>query len=359
MKYKLLVNSKEFLTFLLKDMISSKDRIFMQMMTCEGDKSTLELRKAFINSKAKEKKLLVDSFTKYMLSDKFLLSPFSLLNKDIQKEKKETKLMFQEFEKNLIKVKWTNPIGFLLRKFPARNHKKIYVCDNISYIGGINFSEHNLAWHDMMIRIEDKDVADFLSSDIKDTWDKGSIYKENKIKDINLILTDGKNNEQAFNQIISLIKKAKKSIVCLSPYISFPVIDYLKEMSNKGVKVQIITPLKNNRETVKKYLIGESIHSQMELLWYKKNMMHLKAMLIDDKVLICGSSNFDYISYKTEEELLAFIKNEELIKDFKVRVVERDLKECIKIKENLSYKKALKYKQKIKLLADFAIFISK
>jgi cardiolipin synthase len=54
-------------------------------------------------------------------------------------------------------------------------------------------------------------------------------------------------------------------------------------------------------------------------------MTHLKAMLIDNKYLIAGSSNFDYLSYRLYQELVAVITDANLIEDFRARVLLPDL----------------------------------
>ena len=54
-------------------------------------------------------------------------------------------------------------------------------------------------------------------------------------------------------------------------------------------------------------------------------MSHLKAMLIDNQVLIAGSSNFDYLSYRIHQELIAVITNAAVVSDFRRRVMLPDL----------------------------------
>ena len=54
-------------------------------------------------------------------------------------------------------------------------------------------------------------------------------------------------------------------------------------------------------------------------------MSHLKAMLIDDEYLIAGSSNFDYLSYRLYQEIIAIFTDRDLIDDFRERVMLPDL----------------------------------
>ena len=51
----------------------------------------------------------------------------------------------------------------------------------------------------------------------------------------------------------------------------------------------------------------------------------MKAMLIDDEYLIAGSSNFDYLSYRVYQEVVAIITDTRLIADFRERVMLPDL----------------------------------
>ena len=54
-------------------------------------------------------------------------------------------------------------------------------------------------------------------------------------------------------------------------------------------------------------------------------MSHLKALLIDGKKLIAGSSNFDFISYYFEEEVVMITENKEIVQDFIDKISNPDL----------------------------------
>ena len=53
-------------------------------------------------------------------------------------------------------------------------------------------------------------------------------------------------------------------------------------------------------------------------------MSHMKAMLIDDDILITGSSNFDLLSYRILKELVIVIYDQTIINDFKNRILDLD-----------------------------------
>lgn len=116
----------------------------------------------------------------------------------------------QDLEQGNVQTKFTNPLGPLLVNILARNHKKLMVIDDkITYIGGINFSEHNFDWHDMMIRFEDKAIANFFKTDFLDTWsgkDRTGVYN---FELADFCIFDGKNNQLVWERVFELINKAE------------------------------------------------------------------------------------------------------------------------------------------------------
>ncbi len=65
----------------------------------------------------------------------------------------------------------------------------------------------------------------------------------------------------------------------------------------------------------------------IELREYSAGMTHLKAMLIDDAKLVLGSSNFDFLSFRVQKELIAIIKDPPTISAFKRLVMKKDIKQ--------------------------------
>jgi len=99
----------------------------------------------------------------------------------------------------------------------------------------------------------------------------------------------------------------------------------LREASRRGVDVKVVTPEANNWSYFSNYARLESARSNIDLRLYQRGMTHLKAMLIDDQYLIAGSSNFDYLSYRLYQEIVAIITDAETIADFRERVLLPDL----------------------------------
>ena len=161
---RVLVGASKFLKALDGRAAGAKNSLYIQAMTFEGDEAGKALIDLMIASSAKDKRLIIDSFSKVVVSDHFVFSPKYLTNRSFRNEVKNTKTLLQKAERHNVKVKFVNPTGFLMWKYPLRNHKKMMIVDSeISYLGGINFSDHNFAWHDMMIEMEDTGIGQELN----------------------------------------------------------------------------------------------------------------------------------------------------------------------------------------------------
>ena len=225
-----------------------------------------------------------------------------------------------------VAIKFTNPYGLAPRRLLGRNHKKLIVIgEDIAYLGGINFSEHNASWHDMMFRVADRDAVEFLRRDFVETWQGQDSGYHDRFAGLEFLSADGRNNREAFQRIIDLVDGAQRSIFVASPYITFPFYERLRAATRRGVSVTMITPAENNWRWFANYARLESARSEIDLRLFQGGMSHLKAMLIDDEYLIAGSSNFDYLSYRIHQELIAVFTDPAIIADFRQRVVIADL----------------------------------
>jgi len=324
MRMRLLVDSNEFWTVLREDIQSAQQCIYIQTFSFEGDKAGKSLAEALISSPAVDKRIIVDDYTKWVISDKYLYSPRNLLNKALRQEVRETYRMIDELGSKGITVQFTRPAG-LLEKFAVHNHKKVVLIDRcIAYIGGINFSEHNFEWHDAMLRIEDTAIAEALDADFQSTWAGEKPEISQNSGDMELYCLGGISNHKLFGRILEMIEGAKERIYVESPYITFPFLDSLEKAARRGCSVTLITPGPNNYPILREYLLWISGRSGIDVRLYHK-MTHLKAMLIDQDYLILGSSNYDYLSYQFHEEIVAIITAPDLIAEYIARVFQEDI----------------------------------
>ena len=99
MQTKLLVDSHNFMAQLVEDMCQASSSVMVQAMTFEGDQAGSELVAAMIASNAKEKILLVDSYTKAVINDHFVVGTEYLRSKSFRDEVKNTRKLLEKARK--------------------------------------------------------------------------------------------------------------------------------------------------------------------------------------------------------------------------------------------------------------------
>lgn len=325
------IDGNQFWGQLKKDIRRAKKNIYIQTFSFEADSVGQKLIKELTSNKNIDRKMLVDSYSKIIISDKLFRLPKYRKDHALQDEVKETSSMFKRLNKMGVQLKLTNPLGILYSNLPARNHKKIVIIDDeIVYIGGINFSEHNFNWHDLMFRINNKELALEVKKDFLADWNgkilsRGELYSNDSMT---VFSTNGSNNKLVLNSIFKSISNAKKSIFIESPYITFPFFNELKKARKNGTKVTIITTGCNNHPMYTDYLVYESFKNDISLRLLPE-MTHLKAMLVDDNSLFIGSLNFDFLCYDFHREIFIQTQENKTIKEFIEKVSKVDIKNSI------------------------------
>ena len=319
--FQVLVDSGAFMDDMEMRILKAKDRVMIQAMTFEMDKAGMRLISAMKKSKAKEKVLCVDSYSLVNINDGWAYAARYFTSKKHRDEVKATRKILTLRDSD-IHVVLTNPVGFLGMKYPFRNHKKMMIVDNVAYLGGINFSDHNFSWHDFMVRISDDEVVGSLVHDFRLTIQKKNQSAIQHLTTGRIYFLNGSNSGVEYELLFDEILKAKKSISILSPYVSDPLLSRLKKL-NPQVTVNIFTPRQNNKSLMKNGLYDAIRHTNFNLYEYR-GMSHLKAILVDDSKLLFGSSNFDIVSYYLEQEVVMVSEDEHLVTSFRDQILVPD-----------------------------------
>ena len=332
MKLQLLVDANEFWSTLRLDLRAARDRVWVQTLSLEADRAGLPLAEELIASGAVDKRLLVDAFCQHIISDRFIYAPRNLLNAGLRMEVRATRQLFATLRGHGVRIGITNPAGALWHRLPSRDHRKLVLIDDrVAYLGGINFSEHNFAWHDVMIRIESTDVARFLAEDFGATWRGQPCHASARFAGIELHTLSGQGNEARTERTLEVIRNARRSVLAITPYLTFPFTDAMAAARRQGADVTILSPAINNRVSLRRYVHRLAHQHDFTLRHYTGRMSHLKAMLIDDEVLITGSTNFDWPTHHVLAETIAIIDAPELVQAFRERVVHADLQNSVAV----------------------------
>jgi cardiolipin synthase len=323
---RLLVDAAEFCEALASDLGEARHTAFVQAMTFEGDAAGMTVAGLVRSCPARDRRVLVDHYTRHVLSDRFRWHPRNLASPAVWREALATRRMIAALKRHGAAVRFVSPAGPLFWRFAARNHKKLVAVDGrVAYIGGINFSDHNFAWHDLMLRIEERRAADFLEQDFLATWEGRDRARSLRLPGLTIHALDGRQNEAAFDELLDLLAQAREEVFLECPYVTDPFLEELQRAARRGVRVRIVTPERNNFPLVSQALARSASCSPLELRLYPDPMTHMKALLIDGHWLVLGSANFDVWSYRSQHEYLAVISEPEAVAAFRRRVVEPDL----------------------------------
>ena len=330
MSLELLLDAAEFWPRAAADIAAARDCVFAQALTFEGDAAGWALTGALRECPARDRRMLVDSFSRYVISDRLVHAPWNLLDRGLRREVRSTAEMTAALHAAGVGVRVTNPVGPLLVRFPRRNHKKlVLVDDRVAYIGGINFGEHNFSWRDLMLRIEDPAAVRFLKEDFLATWAGRPRGASRCFGPLELHSFDGAGNRRRFRRILDLIDGAQRRLYVECAYITSPFLERFREASRRGVAVTIVTPGQNNWKLVQRRMAWLAATSDVEVRLFQGRMTHMKAMLIDDAMLMVGSANFDMWSYHFQEELAGLTTDPAVVADFRERVMAEGLRSSV------------------------------
>jgi cardiolipin synthase len=325
MKIELLLDAKEFWASLRSDLRQARHKAYIQTFTFEGDRVGVALGRALRDSRAGDRRLLIDRYSLLYHSDRLIGGP-AWLDRHFRREVALTHRWVRRLRADGVGVRFSNPLGPNPVKLVRRNHKKIAVFDDrIAYIGGINFSDHNFAWHDMMFRVESDGLADVLGKDFLATWEGRSRPIDREVGPLRVISLNGRGNARRVRPVLDVVDGARRTIDVVSAYLSHPFTDHLARARSRGVRVRVLTPSRNNKSNLARHIRERGSRSGFEIYPYAGGMSHMKAMLVDGEILIAGSSNFDFMSFHILEELVVITRDRGMIDAFTRRVWNPDL----------------------------------
>ncbi|MCS7259090.1 MAG: phosphatidylserine/phosphatidylglycerophosphate/cardiolipin synthase family protein [candidate division WOR-3 bacterium] len=322
MNYKILVD-EEFPQDLYQKLDRAQKRIYMQFMTFEGDGAGLELAQKLIEAKKRgvDVKVLIDYYTDFYVSDTYYKKP------QVKEEVSRTKKMIEDLRRAKILVYRTRPYGLFGFFFAARNHKKLIIIDNYSYLGGINISDHNYAWHDMMICFNEPKITNALLKD----FNNALLGKRINLNEAGIISNDNLNTYYR-----KIINEAQSELIISSPY--FISWNLLRVLRRKKIKTILLTLKENNYSImnfINKLIFPVLLKNKVKLYFYKK-FSHAKFIIADYKKLLVGSSNFCINRFSYSQNIGFYCENLDLVRDFYKRMVQEQSSILEPYTENIS-----------------------
>ena len=253
---------------------------------------------------------------------------------------------FQRLRDRGIQVVEFNPVNPF--KAPGRwllghpDHRKILIVDGkVAIIGGINISNvyssklsgrkkvkgEPLPWRDTDVQVEGPAVAE-LQKLFCDTWSKQKGPKLSarnyypKIKeDGNALVrvvgsTPGSDNRITFIMYVAAITFAEHSIHLTNAYFipDDQILDAFMDAARRGVDVKIILPANSDSSlslNAARYNYSALLKAGVKLYERRNVLLHAKTAVIDGVWSTVGSTNLDYWSLLSDDEVNAVVLNRE------------------------------------------------
>ncbi|MDB5989116.1 MAG: phospholipase D/Transphosphatidylase [Herbaspirillum sp.] len=257
------------------------------------------------------------------------------------------KEFFQHMREAGIKVLEFNPVNPLaLRKgwnVNRRDHRKLLVVDGrVAFVGGINISSvyssgssvsrttpakprqpGQQPWRDTHIRVEGPVAASFQTLFI-DTWQqqKGdSLPERNYFPHLapagdEVVRAIGSSPDQPYSVIyvtlLSAINSAQSQVYLTNAYfVPDPqMLTSLKDAVARGVDVRLLLPSKSDSALVRyasRSFYDELLRAGVKIYERQDALLHAKTAVIDGVWSTIGSTNLDWRSFATNQEINAVV----------------------------------------------------
>jgi cardiolipin synthase len=231
------------------------------------------------------------------------------------------------------------PVWPLQRRGSAnlRNHRKIAVFDHQCAV----FGGHNLAveymgrapsrarWRDFGAVIKGPAV-ELLNEVFLADWCYASgqsldrLHRESGAPEMDArgtcdlqVVASGPDvaGDPLYEGILSFIQEAEHRIWILTPYFIPDEVIFrsLLVKARTGREVKLVVPARSNHwiaDHARRYYLRELQRAGVEVLFYRPGMMHSKGMIIDDRIGLFGSANFDLRSLFVNFEIGMFVYSE-------------------------------------------------
>lgn len=226
---------------------------------------------------------------------------------------------------------------FQFRRADLRLHRKIFVIDGaVVWTGSMNMVDPRTfkrdsgvgEWVDAMVRIEGPVASQFeltFSFDWSVDNPKIPYFKDH---DLEIEPIAGAALAQEFSSgpvyrddilyqvLLSAIMDAREELTITTPYFGPDdgLIQALMAAAGRGVKVTLIIPKLNDSTLVawsSRSIYGDLLSVGINIAEFHGGLLHTKSMLIDKRIAIFGSVNFDQRSLRLNFEISLIVYSEE------------------------------------------------
>lgn len=247
-----------------------------------------------------------------------------------------------------VKVQESLPAGLikaLFSRIDIRNHRKLVVIDGrVAFTGSQNMVDPDYFkkdagvgdWIDVMVRVEGPVVESLAGTFISDWFldaEVGQYRSESLLKDIEMVRRIGDIHplavagtaavqlvpsgpgfvpETIHSLLITTIYAARRELIMTTPYFipDEPLLLALKAAAQRGVRVTIVVPRKNDSRLVhyaSQARFEELAEAGVVIALFHGGLLHAKTITVDRNFSLFGSVNLDMRSFWLNLEATLFI----------------------------------------------------
>ena len=247
-----------------------------------------------------------------------------------------------------MKIQESLPAGIinaLFSRIDIRNHRKLVVIDGrIAFTGSQNMVDPEVFridagvgnWVDVMVQVEGPVVecmagtfiSDWILDSNRDHFNSESLLKDiqaaGQASDVRTTAVAGESAIQLVpsgpglvpdaihSLLLTTIYAARYELILTTPYFipDEPLLVALKSAAQRGVKVKIIVPLRNDSLLVKyasRARYQELIEAGVRIFLFHGGLLHAKTITVDHEFSLFGSVNLDMRSFWLNFEATLFI----------------------------------------------------
>ena len=269
---------------------SAKKKIIISVMIAYCDPETEPVFKAILRAlkRGVAVSIYLDNYSRSLRTENII--------ERLKYGRKNTEY-FTKFREHGAQVFWLSRVG--LNPFAGRIHQKIYIIDDMVWVGGINLTFEREK-NDLLVQFKSAEAVDWLTQKLEClVVGKPIDSTEYRLcKNTTLLFDPGTDKSPIYDELCRLVKNAKSVKISSRMCPSGPVMELLpkntKYYFNLYRNMFPTTQLAIWLDT-RKYGIRNSNTS--------KKYIHAKCALIDNKTAVVSSNNFNYrgVAWHTTE----------------------------------------------------------
>lgn len=216
---------------------------------------------------------------------------------------------FQFLQDSGIDIVWSNPKNYSL------NHAKFFIIDDRVIVSTGNMT-HSLFTknRDLIVVSQDTEIQEQLVQLFQADFNGQPI----SIAHPNLVISP----DNSRHKLKTLIEQADTSLKMYFQYLQDESMqDVLISRAQEGLDIELIVSKNTYFDQAQQMQMLES--QEIKISYTTADIMHAKAILVDEQYLFIGSVNFSSYSFDNNREIGLVFKNDEVVEDF-LDIFEKD-----------------------------------